>query len=466
MTTDPHLSKKIHKSLSLSWKEGIPASIMLGIVDYYMVPFGLFLGASIQQIGFLVSVPQLLSSIFQLFAAKSVQMTGSRLRFMVSVSIVQALLLIPIAFLSIFNFTGQVIALILLMSAFRISGSLVATAWGSLVSDYLPAHKRGHYFGWRSQIVGIAAVASVAVSGAVLFLMKQYHLALGFLIIFCAAAIVRFISTVLLTKMVDLPVHYSPDADFSFIDFIRRFRESNFVKCILYVAAIIFTTYLSAPYVSVFLLRDLHFDYLSYMGVQFSSVIWSLVAFPIWGKHADVVGNAKILKVTGSLVSIIPILWLLSPIFSYHPIYFITIESFSGFVWGGFNLCITNFIYDAVVPQKRVRCLGYFALINGIAIFLGATTGGWLTQHLPPFLGFTLLTLFAVSSLCRFLAFITLSNSFKEVRTETKKISNLQLFASIFGIKPLAGLNRGWSFFKKGSDPFSDPFFDKPSDEA
>lgn len=453
---DPSLPRKIHKSLALSWKEGIPASVMLGIMDYYMIPFGLFLGATTQQIGFLVSIPQLLSSIFQLFAAKSVQITGSRLRFMVLISLIQACLLIPIALLSIFPFQGQVTFLIVLMAAFRISGSLIATAWGSLVSDYLPAHKRGHYFGWRSQVVGIAAVASIAISGAILFLMKQYHLAIGFLIIFSAAAISRFISTALLRKMIDLPLHHPSDANFSFLDFIRRFRESNFVKFVLYTSAIIFTTYLSAPYASVFILRDLHFDYLSYMGVQFSSVIWGLVAFPIWGKHADVVGNAKILKITGALVPLIPIFWLASPIFSYHPIYFMIIESFSGFVWGGFNLCITNFIYDAVTPHKRVRCLGYFALINGMAIFLGATMGGWFAIHLPQFLGHSLLTLFLVSSGLRFIAYFTLSGQFKEVREDTRKVSGIQLLLSLLGIKPLDGLSRGWNFFKKESELFSD----------
>ena len=41
-------SQKIRRSLDVSWKEGIPASVMIGILEYYLVPFGLFLGATTQ----------------------------------------------------------------------------------------------------------------------------------------------------------------------------------------------------------------------------------------------------------------------------------------------------------------------------------------------------------------------------------------------------------------------------------
>ena len=447
MTHDPSLTKQINKSLDVSWKEGIPASVMLGITDYYVTPFGLFLGATTQQIGFLVAIPQLLASISQVFAAHFVRRVGSRLRFLVQMAFFQAALLIPMALLSIIPLGYEINLLILLMIAFRVLGNLIATAWGSLVSDYLPPQKRGHYFGWRAQVVGIAAFGSVALAGIILYFMKSINPGLGFLIIFLGAALCRFSSVWLLTKMVDLPLHHSPEFDFSFFDFMKRFRESNFVKFVLYVGSITFATFISAPYISVFILRDIRLDYLSYMAIQISSVISSLIAFPIWGKHADLVGNARILKTTSLIIPVIPILWILSPLFSYHLAYLMLIEMCAGFVWGGFNLCATNFIYDAVSPEKRVRCLGYFNLINGTCLFAGATIGGFLATILPPLWGWSLLSLFLLSSLLRAAAHFLVSGQFKEVRDSTRKISSLRLFFSVVGIRPLEGLNREWNFF-------------------
>ncbi len=442
-------SRKIHKSLDISWKEGIPASVMLGIVDYYIVPLGLFLGASTQQIGFLVAIPQLMASIAQLFAVRAVRSAGNRLRFLVISAALQAVLLIPISLLPLLSLPYQIAILIALMISFRVLGNLIATAWGSLVSDYLPAHKRGHYFGWRSQVVGIAALASIGAAGVILFFMKQVLPALGFFTIFFAASACRFTSVWLLSKMTDLPLHHSPESDFSFWDFVRRWRESNFVKFVLFNAVMTFTTFLSAPYASVFILRDLHFDYLSYMGIQVASVTSSLIAYPIWGKHADLVGNVKILKITGSLIPVIPVLWLAAPLFHYNPIYFMMIEPFAGFVWGGFNLCSTNFIYDAVTPQKRVRCLSYFTLFNGISIFLGAALGGYLANHLPALFGFQLMSLFLFSCALRWIGYFTFSGLFKEVRENVSHASVSQIFLSIFGLSPLKGLSHSWGFFPK-----------------
>ena len=177
------------------------------------------------------------------------------------------------------------------------------------------------------------------------------------------------------------------------------------------------------------------------MSVHLAAILMGLISFPIWGKHADWIGNARVLKITSFAIPLIPILWL----FSKNVFYLIGVEMFSGFIWGGFNLCATNFIYDAVSPAKRVRCLSYFNLINGIALCAGASLGGFLGSRLPPLWGFSLLTLFLISGCCRFLAHFFLSKHFKEVRTSAKPMSSMKLFFSVVGIKPIAGLEEDWA---------------------
>ena len=55
-------------------------------------------------------------------------------------------------------------------------------------------------------------------------------------------------------------------------------------------------TYLSAPFFAVFMLRDLQLSYVTYMALQVCSSFASLVALPLWGKHADLVGNVRVLR--------------------------------------------------------------------------------------------------------------------------------------------------------------------------
>ncbi len=435
--TSPVSSKTVASSLGISWKEGIVAAVMYGITEYYVIPYGLFLGATAQQIGWLVAIPHLLASLTQLLAARAVQWVGSRLRFLVTSASLQAVLLVPVASL-VFWPVERIGILLLLMVAFQVVNNFIVTTWGSLMSDYLPAEKRGGYLGWRSRVVGMAGVVGMGFGGLLLFLTKTRHAAMGFCLLFLVAALCRGVSAALLSRMVDLPIHRTPEGEFTFLMFVRRFRESNFVRFVVYVASITFATFLAAPYFSVYMLRDLHWNYLSYIAVHLAGVLAGLVAFPIWGRHADVIGNAKILKITSCLLPLIPLGWLVSR----HAVYLIGVEFFSGLVWGGFNLCATNFIYDSVSPPKRVRCLGYFTVINGVAMCVGSLLGGMLAERIAPFAGFRLLSVFLLSGLLRLAAHFVLSPRFQEVRDSARAVSSRELFFSVIGVKPLAGLSR------------------------
>ncbi|MBI3309240.1 MAG: MFS transporter [Candidatus Melainabacteria bacterium] len=443
MISDNLQEEKIKQSLSASWKEGILASIMSGIMDYYLIPFALFLGASTSEIGLLVAIPTLLGAISLLFAVRSLKLIGSRLKFILIGVFLQALFLIPVAFLAYCKVCNWVILLIILITIHKIILNLVSAAWGSLVSEYIAENKRGEYFGWRSQVIGLAGLIGVIIAGLLLYFLKDKSIATGFFILFLSISIGRFLSLYFMAKMADIPQHHSKETDFTFWMFIKRFKESNFVKFVLFTSGVTFATYLAAPYFSVYVLRDLNYSYLTYMILSLSAMIGGLIAFPIWGRHADVVGNAKVLKLTSFLVALTPLYWLISK----NPYYLTIVEIFSGFIWGGFMLCGTNFIYDAVVPQKRVRCLAYFNLFNGVALCAGATCGGYLVQYLPPLFGYQILTLFCISSFFRFLAHFILTGHFKEVKAEYKKLRSHELFFSVIGIQPIMGGNRDYLSF-------------------
>ncbi|MDD5225897.1 MAG: MFS transporter, partial [Candidatus Omnitrophica bacterium] len=261
------------KSLDISWKEGIPASIMQSLTDDYSIPLALFLGATPVEIGLLVAVPTLVSSVIQLWASKAVELIGSRLRCLVSSTAGQAFCLLPIAFLPFLTGAWRIGAFITFVTFFRIFGSLISTVWGSLTSDYLPANERGRYFGWRSRIVGIAGILGTVWGGILLFNYRGTLQAAGFMILITIATLARFLSAGLMAQMQDLPTVKKQDDYFTFFMFLRRFRESNFVKFVFYVASIMFATNLAAPFFSVYMLHDLHFNYLLFMIIRFASVV-------------------------------------------------------------------------------------------------------------------------------------------------------------------------------------------------
>ncbi len=421
-------------SLTASWKDGIPAAVMISVTDFYLIPLGLLIGAKVHEIGLLVALPQLLGAAAQLAAVKAVDAMGSRRRFLVWGCVIQALLLLPVAFLPYMAPGHRVWLFIALIMLFRVMSSLIATVWGSQMSDYLIPEERGKYLGWRNRIAGISGVTGLILGG---LLLQGFRAAgapeLGFCLLLLTTAVCRLLSAFWMSKLQEIRQERRAADDFSFPQFISRFRESNFVRFALYVSGITFAAHMTAPYVGVHLIDNLQFNYAQYMAVFVTSQAAQFISFPIWGRHADIVGNARVLKTTSLLLPLIPIYW----IFVTDLRILLIFELLGGFVWGGFNLCSANYIFDAVTPEKRVRCLAYFSLLNGTALFLGAMTGGFLAERVPQWFLFRISTLFLLGSGMRFAMHFILSRGFKEVRSGAREVSSKDLFFSVAGIRPI-----------------------------
>lgn len=424
----------VRASLRASFKDGVFAAVMAGISDFYATPLALFLGATVQQVGWLTAFPNLLSSLSQFLAVRVIRWVGGRVRLLVRLVASQATLILGIGMLPWVETPHRVELFIALLILSALCGGLAGPAWGSLMSDYIPARQRGRYFGWRNRIVGSVTLASVIASGLLLYSLKDVSYAAGFSIIFVGAALARYASAHFISRIDEPPQKRDPASEFTFVMFLARFRESNFLKFVIAIACLNFASYLAAPFFPVFMLRDLRFSYLTYMALQVGFSLASLIALPLWGRHADLVGNVRLLRLSYLFAALVPALWLLS----HNPAYLMLVQIWGGFSWSGVTLCAGNFIYDAVTPQKRVRCIAYFNVVNGVAIFLGSAIGGFLGSRLPPLFGYRLLSLFALSCSGRLLFYLLLSRRFREVRP-AHDVSLQQLFFSVVGIRPLVG---------------------------
>jgi MFS family permease len=427
----------VRESLRASFRDGIFAAFMGGVVDQYATPLALFLGATVQQVGLITALPNLLSSLSQFFAVRVIYWVGGRVKLLVRLVFSQASLILCIAILPWLEMPNRVELLLILLIFAASCGGLAGPAWGSLMSDYIPSSKRGRYFGWRNRTLGAVALGSVITSGLILNSFHEVSYVGGFFIIFSLAAVARYASAYFIKQMDEPPHRRDPASDFTFLMFVARFRESNFLKFVVFCAFLTFATYLSAPFFAVFMLRDLQLSYLTYMALQVCSSFASLVALPLWGKHADLVGNVRVLRLSSFFAALVPAFWLLSR----DPAYLMLVQIWGGFSWSGVTLSAANFIYDAVTPQKRVRCIAYFNVINGVALFLGSSLGGFLAARLPPLFGYSLLSLFALSCSCRLFFYLLLSRSFHEVRP-AHEVAIHELFFSVVGIRPLVGRAR------------------------
>src|SRR5262245_29283695 len=97
------LPEPIKKSLDACWKDGVAAQVTIGIFDTFLIPYALFLNATPRQIGWMVGLPSLLSSLSQLLVPQTLSLLGgSRRKLVVWGMALQGWLLLPLPLMLLF----------------------------------------------------------------------------------------------------------------------------------------------------------------------------------------------------------------------------------------------------------------------------------------------------------------------------------------------------------------------------
>ncbi len=422
------------KSLKYSIYDGAAFAVMDGLTASFLTPFAIALNASVSLIAALTYVPQLLGSFVQLFAAKLVEVVKDRRKIIVVGSLLHAFFWIPLLLIPYLT-PKQKYLLIVYISLQTAILQLLNPIGNSLLGDIVPIYERGRFFGLRNRVVGATSFIAALVAGFILnyFSPKPF---LGFAILFSVAFVARAISAIFKAMMHNPEPDLAHAEKFSIIDFVKRMEKTNYGHFVIYITLFKFATYLAAPFFAVFMLRELKFTYLQFTIIIVSELLASFIAMGLWGKIIDEKGTKFVLYISGILTPLIPFLWL----FSNNFYFLILVEVFSGLSWAGFNLSTSNFIFDAVKPENRVRCIAYYKFFEGFAIVIGSALGGFLIDVLPKWVFVSsILFVFLISGILRLIISVVLLPTLKEARLIELDIGH-SFFKRFLTIRPSEGL--------------------------
>ncbi len=409
-----NLFEKIRKkSLKYSIKDGSAYAVMDSVGNGYISPYAIAIGANNSYIGFLASVPGLITSLFQLKTPKMME-KHSRKSIVTTFALFQALMWFPLVVISLINMRSKY-ALFLLLVFYVILVSFnaaIGPAWASWMKDLVKEKESGKFFGRRNLITGFIGLIALLATGFILdWFKKANSVFIGFAILFGIAMIARLASRHFLTKKYEPKLRLDGDYYFTFWQFIKRMCYNNFGRFVIYIALFQFAVNIASPFFTVYMLKDLKFSYLLFTILTTAQSLAMLISMPLWGRFADKHGNRCTLKIAGIIIPFVPLLWL----FSSNLYYLIAVQILSGLFWAAFNLSASNFIYDSVSRERMGLCVAYSNVLNTVGVFIGATLGGLLSTHIRtginPF--FALLIL---STLFRFIVSFVMLPKIKEVR--------------------------------------------------
>jgi MFS family permease len=257
---------------------------------------------------------------------------------------------------------------------------------------------------------------------------------LGFTLIFSVALAGSVGSTIFLSLKYDPPYSEAlPDREGFFRFSIRMFR-SNYGRFVLYNFSLYLAVFFSGPFFVPYMLKGLGFSYLQFMIATSLVVLVKFVTLTLWGELADRYGNKKILVLSSLAITIVPLLWIVSPSFWWICL----IQALGGLAWSGFDISALNFAYDVLPSEKVTRHTSYLIFYRGLAIFAGGLIGGVLIHRFSLF-GSRYHGNFFLSGVLRILIAVPFLFFLKEERP-VEHISYRDLMFKLMSVGPRRGL--------------------------
>ncbi len=447
MTTENHFEipeRKRKRSLKYSIVDGCGYAAMIGFGETYFIPLLVAIGATNYQIGLFTSAPQAFVAFSQFAGIFFVERFTRRKRIVVAAAAMQSVFLLTLCILALFGSLSPMLFLLLSIVYYTVNGVGIP-AWNSLIGDLTTDDDRGEYFGKRNGLAQVLTFLAVAAGGLILQYFSKHDSAVnGFAIILFAAFLSRLVSVYGLSRHYDAPFRPVRDSSLGFLQFIRQSRESNFAHFVFIAGLMTFAVQFSSPFFAVYMLRDLHFDYLHYTLAQGMFIVSQFLAMRRWGPFSDRFGNRLVLQISGTIITFIPLLWFLTKEFNY----IILIQLVSGLTWAGWQLASANFIFDAVTPPQRARYAAYMNFFNSTGFCLGNLAGAVVAAHAPDTLTTGAITIifysplqfiFLCSTLLRATFVFMFMPTVHEVRN-VEKPSSREIFMNLWHIRPLTGM--------------------------
>jgi MFS family permease len=424
---------KRRKTMLLSIRDGSAWTVMEKFATEYLSAFIVALGFAGQQLSLLMTLPQAITALIQMISQTLMNRYG-RLRVLADSVFWQAVVLALIILAAfIVPFDALLIALTILITIYYTTGAIAGNAWVSLMGDIVPEKARSKFFGARARVSSVTGIAALIGAGLIIYFVDPiYGSVVAFGILFGIGVLARLLSYRYLTQSYDPGFEQLPRSEqFTLLQFVGKFRSSNFTRYALFMALFWLAIYTSAPFITYYQLQVLGFNYIEYTLLKIAFIISSIVALKYLARLCDEYGNRTVFFASGLGIALYVGAF---GIFTQFAIWLV-LDLIGGILWSAFSLSTANYLFDAVSSKKRALVSGYVTALRGAGILAGGALSAYaftFATRIEPYFAqneYQLIFLFtAALRIVLILAFIPLVKEVREVASPS--IRNL-IFAQV-----------------------------------
>ena len=402
-TEDP---VEVRRNQAYSMADALAFSLMVGSGEIYLPAFALALQMGDTVAGLLASLPLVVGSLLQLVSPAAVRRFGSYRRWVVTCTILQASVFVPLVAAALAG-RLRVQWAFLLVAIYFGAGLATGPAWTTWVEKLVPRALRPRFFARRSRLGQLGLLIGLVGGGVLLDSAERWgSLLYAFAVLFAIAGVARLLSAFFLSRQTEEPGAARQDRRIAVHDWVARFRSGPDGRLLVYLLATQTAVYFAGPYFTPYMLGRLRLSYASYMGLLSVSLLAKIISLPSLGALARRFGVHRLLWFGG--IGIIPmsVLWL----FSDNLLYLCAVQTLSGITWAAYELATVLMFFETIRPEERVSVLTLFNVANSAALVLGSAAGGVVLNGLGETRG-AYFVLFGVSFLLRGLSLLLLPHA-------------------------------------------------------
>jgi HEAT repeat protein/Na+/melibiose symporter-like transporter len=407
----------------LLWDAGLSTVKVTLTLGAFLAGFALWLGANERQIGLIMALPSL-GQAAQLFAPRILQKVRSRRRFAgwYYGAGESAWILIILLALTTPALISKETALWLFVACLATEGILMAVAMPagiSLMSDIIPAHRRGRFIGKRNMLMAAVGIGVSLLGGVLLDYVGEPK---GFALIYVIGYLCGMggvLCVAILPEREQAPAEKPLPLLRLWLD---AWRNPAFREFLLFMSAMWLSMMIAGPFFSVYLLEDLKLKYGTIALFAALGQISSMAAMPFWAYLSDKFGHTPVLKLSTAALAVAPFVWIPATSEAYRIIPVAHI--YANAVWAGVMLSQLNLLLTVLPAKNDAAYSGLFYGITGLVAAVAPIIGGFIAQpfseirvHLGALELRSLHFLFILSACLRGITLIALRPKHTEART-------------------------------------------------
>ncbi len=325
--------------------------------------FGVYIGASAAEMGWLQSSSNSLSNSGQLIWGRISDRFGRRAPFIIAGSIASAILWLFMAFVR------SPVTLIVAYALLSLFSAMIAVNWYSFIADSISGSSRGHFLSRINNLASIGTIISISV---MIFLFSS-DVTSDIIIPFGAASGAYVLSAVLALRLKEEKAKSKLTSNFR--KTLRSLKNDRpFYK--YFVATNVQSLFWSMawPMFPITIVSVMHFPLRIVATLTVISLVSSIVAQLMMGRVVDKFSRIPLIFANRVMLCLIPVMYAL--FFSFHE--FIIMEVYSGFVGAIQSTVMTSYLMDVVPTEHKGEYMSILNGFNGGVYFAGAIIGGYL----------------------------------------------------------------------------------------